>query len=73
LWRDTPGDGATASYSLPFAAMEAAQIEGIVNIGPYGHGAHQRGERVHMPFSFGIVPQLIDATLHELAQSLPSA
>lgn len=70
LWSDQPGDGQTASYGLPFTAINAAQIEGIINIGPYGHGAHQRGERVHMPFSFATVPQMIVETIETVASSL---
>ncbi len=30
-----------------------------INIGPWGRDYHQRGERVHMPYSFGVVPELI--------------
>ena len=31
----------------------------IVNIGPWGHDYHQKTERVHMPYSFGVVPELL--------------
>lgn len=71
LWRDLPSDGQTASYGLPFGAIQEAQIEGIINIGPYGHGAHQRGERLHMPFSFATVPQMIRETIEQVASDLP--
>lgn len=31
----------------------------VVNIGPYGRDYHQTTERVHMPYSFGTVPELV--------------
>jgi arginine utilization protein RocB len=31
----------------------------IVNIGPWGRDYHQRTERVHIPYSFGVVPELV--------------
>jgi arginine utilization protein RocB len=31
----------------------------IVNIGPWGHDYHQKTERVHMPYSFEVVPELV--------------
>ena len=40
--------GAASQLNLP-----------IVNIGPWGHDYHQRTERVHMPYSFGVVPEFI--------------
>ena len=30
-----------------------------VNIGPCGRDYHQRTERVYMPYSFGILPELV--------------
>lgn len=31
----------------------------IVNIGPWGRDYHQRAERAHIPYSFGVVPELV--------------
>jgi arginine utilization protein RocB len=31
----------------------------VVNIGPWGRDYHQRLERVYMPYSFGVLPELI--------------
>lgn len=35
----------------------------VVNIGPFGNGAHGLYERVHMPYSFETVPQIIFETI----------
>lgn len=68
VWRDaaseTPG-----AYCLPLAEMRALDMP-VIDIGPYGRGAHQRGERTLMSFSFGDVPQLIDETIMRLAHRL---
>jgi arginine utilization protein RocB len=66
LWRDEPDLTNGMSYSLPFSAIKRAQIAGMANIGVYGQGAHQRGERVYMPYSFQTVPQMIFETILEL-------
>lgn len=45
---------------LTFDYSAASQLGlPIVNIGPWGHDYHQRTERVHMPYSFGVVPEFI--------------
>ncbi len=67
LWRDEPDPAPVAQYSLPFAAIKRARIEGMANIGVYGQGAHQHGERVYMPYSFQTVPQMVFETILELA------
>lgn len=52
-------------YSLDFEAM--AQLDcPVVNIGPWGKDAHGLAERVHMPYSFEVVPQLIYETVGEM-------
>ena len=68
LWRDVPDDTPYASYHLPFATIQAAQIEGVVNIGVFGQCGHQRGERVQMPYSFQTVPQMVYETILTLAE-----
>jgi arginine utilization protein RocB len=67
LWTDAPPDPALADYHIPFATIQDAQIEGVVNIGVFGQCGHQRGERVHMPYSFATVPQMVYETIMELA------
>jgi arginine utilization protein RocB len=67
-WSDAPGP--QAAYSLPFADIDAAGIEGIVNVGPFGVGAHQRGERLLVPYSCGVVPQVICDVIAGLAERI---
>jgi arginine utilization protein RocB len=31
----------------------------VINVGPWGRDYHQRLERVYMPFSFGVLPELV--------------
>lgn len=38
----------------------------VVNIGPYGEGAHTRHERVEKAYSFAVVPELIWRTIQAL-------
>lgn len=53
---NTPAFGQTLhfDYSLP----GRLQIP-VVNIGPWGRDYHQRTERVYMPYSFGVLPELL--------------
>jgi arginine utilization protein RocB len=44
----------------------------LVNIGPFGHGAHQRDGRVLMSYPFGMVPQLIVEVIACMADLLPA-
>jgi hypothetical protein len=39
----------------------------VVDIGPYGKGAHQRGERLLMSRSYGWLPQLVHEVIERLA------
>jgi arginine utilization protein RocB len=57
LWSDEfpPPSG---SYSLPLDAIARLGLP-IMNLGPYGWGAHQRGERLLQSYSFGVLPGLI--------------
>jgi arginine utilization protein RocB len=54
------------SYMLPLQAIRQLNLP-IVNLGPYGKGAHQAGERVLMSYSFGILPQLLYEIIEHLA------
>ena len=40
-------------------APAAADGMAVVNIGPWGRDYHQRTERVHEPYSFGVAPELV--------------
>jgi arginine utilization protein RocB len=54
------------AYHLPFKDIQELGLP-IVNFGPYGFGAHQRGERVLMSYSFGDLPQLLYETFEAIA------
>lgn len=45
-------------YSLDFDAMRALDCH-VINIGPWGKDAHSLYERVYVPYSFEVLPQLI--------------
>lgn len=45
-------------YTLDFEAMRDLNLP-VMNFGPWGKDAHGLYERVHMPYSFETVPQLI--------------
>lgn len=45
-------------YRLDFDAMRALDCQ-VINIGPWGKDAHSLYERVYVPYSFEVVPQLI--------------
>ncbi len=45
-------------YALDFATMNAVDLP-VVNVGPYGFGAHQPEERVERKYSFETLPRLI--------------
>lgn len=59
LWRE----GRDASgYSLPLEAIKQLQVD-VVNVGVWGFGAHKREERLHIPYSCGILPGMIVETV----------
>lgn len=69
VWQepDTPDSSARpGGYSLPLDLMRALDLP-VANIGPYGFGAHQAGERVLMSYAFDTVPRLINETIDRLA------
>ncbi|HEX8033391.1 MAG TPA: M20/M25/M40 family metallo-hydrolase, partial [Ktedonobacterales bacterium] len=70
VWRDPAPDAPptrSGAYTLPFDAIRALDLP-VIDLGVYGKGAHQRGERVLMSYSFGDVPQLIYETIMRLAE-----
>jgi arginine utilization protein RocB len=72
LWSDDfpPASG---GYSLPFEEIRRLGLP-MINLGPYGWGAHQRGERLLQSYSFGVLPQLILEVIERLgSQEEPAA
>jgi arginine utilization protein RocB len=65
LWSDEfpPVGGA---YSLPLDEIARLGLP-MINLGPYGWGAHQRGERLLQSYSFGVLPQLIVEVVERLS------
>ncbi len=61
LTANTPGWGIRLNfdYSIP-ARLNLP----VINLGPWGADYHQASERVYMPYSFGVVPELIWRILH---------
>ncbi|MGE6629418.1 M20/M25/M40 family metallo-hydrolase [Bacillus sp. NPDC077027] len=54
-------------YSLPQGAKEALYVP-VINVGPLGKDPHKWTERLHVPFSFGILPSLLESTIHTLLE-----
>ncbi|QST02300.1 M20/M25/M40 family metallo-hydrolase (plasmid) [Pontibacillus sp. ALD_SL1] len=52
-------------YALPFEDIRDLQAP-VLNIGPYGKDPHQRTERVEAVYSFGILPEILEESLHTL-------
>ena len=65
-WQEPPASAQPGGYSLPLAAIRQLDLP-VVNLGPYGRGAHQRGERLLMSYSFGVLPRLLRETIERLA------
>jgi arginine utilization protein RocB len=53
-----PQDLRSDYFIIPFDAIRELNCD-VTNIGPWGKEAHGKGERVHMPYSFETVPELI--------------
>ena len=58
-------------YELPIDEMRAFNVP-VANIGPYGKDAHQFTERIHKPFSFDVMPEMLFDTIHYLLKSSDS-
>jgi arginine utilization protein RocB len=67
VWRDLGAPPRPGSYGLSLQAIRGLNVP-VVNLGPYGAGAHQRGERTLMSYSFGVLPQLLFETITRLAE-----
>lgn len=66
-WQGPGAPRRRGAYSLPLAAIQELDLPGV-NLGPYGHGAHQPGERVLMSYSFGTLPQLLFEVIERLGE-----
>ena len=65
VWRADDTPARRGDYALPLAEIAALGMP-VVNFGPYGAGAHQRGERLLMSYSFETLPQLLLETVERL-------
>ncbi|HZU01445.1 MAG TPA: M20/M25/M40 family metallo-hydrolase [Ktedonobacteraceae bacterium] len=65
VWRESDAPPRPGSYSLPLATIRELALP-VVDFGVYGRGAHQRGERVFMSYSFEILPQLLYEVIERL-------
>lgn len=66
VWLEDSAAARAGSYTLPLDEIRRLNLP-VVNLGPYGKGAHQRGERALMSYSFGILPALVYETIERLA------
>lgn len=73
LWQDC-GEGVSEdvrnqTFSVPFELIRELDCD-VANIGPWGREAHGRGERVHMPYSFETMPELIHNVILRLLDGM---
>jgi arginine utilization protein RocB len=68
VWRADGASSREGDYRLPLAEIVALGLP-VVNLGPYGAGAHQRGERLLMSYSFDTLPRLLLETIERLTDS----
>jgi arginine utilization protein RocB len=54
-------------YSLPVECIRKLDVP-VVNIGPYGKDAHKFTERVNIPYSFEVVPEIVEKTVRLLLE-----
>ena len=62
--RPATGETALLAANTPSAAFTDRAPDGLlafpsVNIGPWGRDYHQKWERVHAPYTFGVLPDLV--------------
>lgn len=62
---NTPAFGKTLRFDYSLPGRLAIPV---VNIGPWGHDYHQRTERVYMPYSFGVLPELLWRVCRDLLE-----
>jgi arginine utilization protein RocB len=61
LWGPLWGMG----YTLPLEEMRTLGDLPVINLGPWGRDAHKPTERVYMPYSFGRLPDIMEAVIRE--------
>jgi arginine utilization protein RocB len=66
-WQEPGTPVRPGSYTLPLAAIQELDLP-VVNLGPYGAGVHQLGERALISYSFGILPQLLYEVIERLGK-----
>ena len=67
-WQPEDAPRRPGAYSLPLDEMRELGLP-VVNLGPYGKGAHQRGERALASYSFGVLPGLVFETVLRLGET----
>ncbi|WP_040981854.1 M20/M25/M40 family metallo-hydrolase [Oceanobacillus jeddahense] len=55
------------SYELPFSLMRELKAP-VLNVGPFGHDAHKRTERLHISNAFEQFPSLIRQLILQISQ-----
>jgi arginine utilization protein RocB len=55
-------------YELPLNDLAALNVP-VLNVGPFGRDAHQWTERLHVPISFEVFPDLIYFTIKKLFEN----
>ena len=55
-------------YILPVEGIRALNLP-VVNIGPFGKDAHKFTERLHKPYSFGVMPRILYMTVKKLLEN----
>lgn len=72
IWVDQADSAREGGYGLPLDDIRSLDAP-IVNLGPYGGGAHQRGERLLMSYSFDTLPRLICEVISLLGTAADAA
>lgn len=67
VWQAADEPPRSGAYSLPLREMRELSLP-VANLGPYGKGAHQRGERALASYSFGVLPGLVFETVLRLGE-----
>lgn len=68
VWVDPTFPSRVGGYGLPLDDIRSLDAP-VINLGPYGGGAHQRSERLLMSYSFATLPRLICEVIGLLGES----
>jgi len=55
------------SYTLPFEEMQKLSAP-VLNVGPFGHDAHKRTERLHIKNAFEQFPVIMEGLIHMISK-----